>query len=72
MGVTIVALAQLFEASSCKRTSVGRFHHLICSYVKVALYSQHTPSYQGKQKKQEFLVMDALIRDFKAKQAYAL
>ena len=40
--ITPYALKQLFRASSCKQTLVGRFHHLIGSYEMINHFSQHT------------------------------
>jgi len=40
--ITLYALKQLFRACSCKPTLVGHIHHLISSYEKMNLFSQHT------------------------------
>ena len=45
--ITSYALKQLFRASSCKQTLVGRFHHLIGSYEMMNHFSQHTYAEQG-------------------------
>src|SRR5665811_206970 len=44
--ISSLALEKRFKTSSYKQALVGRFHHLIRSYVRTFPYSQHTSSRQ--------------------------
>ena len=46
--ITLDALEKWFRTSSYKQILVGRIHHLINSYVKLMLHSQHTSSRPGE------------------------